>query len=50
MPEESNEIKVTRSHHTVLPEVETRFSIHTHPKAICHPEGSEILWFWTNYQ
>jgi hypothetical protein len=36
MPEESNQIKVTRSHHTVLPEVETRFSIHTHPKAICH--------------
>lgn len=36
MPNEHNQIKVTRSNHTVLPQVETRLSIHTHPKATCH--------------
>ena len=36
MPEESNQIKVTRSHHTVLPEVETHISLRTHPKAVCY--------------
>ncbi len=35
MPENSKYGKVTRSHHSVLPEVETLISIQTHPKAIC---------------
>lgn len=35
MPEGSSNIKVTRSHHTVLPEVETLLSIQTHPHAVC---------------
>ena len=36
MPAESSDIKLTRSHHTVVPGVETPFSIHTYPGAVCH--------------
>src|ERR1700722_3564618 len=36
MPQEpSGSIRVTRSHHTVLPEAETLISVQTHPKAVC---------------
>ena len=36
MPDEPNQIKVTRSRPTLLPEVETLLSIRTHPKATCY--------------
>ncbi len=41
MPEEQD-IKQTRSHHSVLPEVETLLSIRTHPKAVCHLTHDQI--------
>ena len=35
MPEKLDNIKLTRPHHSVLPEVETLISIETLPKATC---------------
>src|SRR3984957_13886694 len=36
MPDETNQIKVTRSHHTVLPQVQGSYSICSPPKAVCY--------------
>ncbi len=40
--ESSRNLRVTRSHHTVLPEVETLLSIQTYPKAVCFLYHDEL--------
>ena len=42
MPEKSKHSKLTRSQHSVLPEVETLISIQTHPNAVCSLVHDEI--------